>query len=43
MEVSKIIDLIEEEKLKEIGKLHKIDKVNHKISGKFILKSLSLY
>src|ERR1700760_731499 len=39
MQVSKIIDLIDDQKLEELGKLHKIDKVNNKISGKFILKS----
>jgi len=39
MEVTKIFDLIDDQKLEELGKIHKIDKVNHKISGKFILKS----
>ena len=39
MEVTNIFDLIDDQKLEELGKIHKIDKVNHKISGKFILKS----
>jgi hypothetical protein len=39
MKVSEIIDLIDEQKLNELGKLYKIDKINHKITGKFILKS----
>jgi len=39
MQVSEIINLIDEQKLNELGKLYKIDKINHKITGKFILKS----
>jgi hypothetical protein len=39
MKVSEIINLIDEQKLDELGKLYKIDKINHKITGKFILKS----
>ncbi|MDN3030996.1 MAG: hypothetical protein QMO91_06780 [Candidatus Tisiphia sp.] len=39
MQISEIMDLIDEEKLNELGKLYKIDKVNNKITGKFILKS----
>jgi hypothetical protein len=40
MKVSEIINLIDEKKLNQLGKLYKIDKVNHKLTGKFILKSL---
>jgi hypothetical protein len=36
MKVTEIIDLIDEQKLNELGKLYKIDKINHKITGKFI-------
>jgi hypothetical protein len=39
MNVSEIINLIDEDKLDELGSLYKIDKVNNKITGKFILKS----
>ena len=39
MEVSEIMNLINEKELEEIGKIYKIDKVNNKITGKFILKS----
>jgi hypothetical protein len=39
MKVTEIINLIDEQKLNELGKLYKIDKINHKITGKFILKS----
>jgi hypothetical protein len=39
MKVSEIINLIDEQKLNELGKLYKIDKINHKPTGKFILKS----
>ncbi|MDN3030398.1 MAG: hypothetical protein QMO91_03510 [Candidatus Tisiphia sp.] len=39
MQISEIMDLIDEEKLNKLGKLYKIDKVNNKITGKFILKS----
>ncbi|MDN3029994.1 MAG: IS4 family transposase [Candidatus Tisiphia sp.] len=39
MQISEIMDLIDEEKLNELDKLYKIDKVNNKITGKFILKS----
>ncbi|MDN3030383.1 MAG: hypothetical protein QMO91_03420 [Candidatus Tisiphia sp.] len=43
MQISEIMDLIDEEKLNELGKLYKIDKVNNKITGKFILKSFVHY
>lgn len=39
MEVSEIMNLIDEKELEELGKTYKIDKVNNKITGKFILKS----
>jgi hypothetical protein len=39
MKVTEIINLIDEQKLNELGKLYKVDKINHKITGKFILKS----
>ncbi len=39
MQISEIMNLIDENKLNEVGKLYKIDKVNNKITGKFIIKS----
>jgi hypothetical protein len=39
MKVSEIINLLDEQKLNKLGKLYKIDKINHKLTGKFILKS----
>ena len=39
MNVSEIMNLIDEDKLNELSSLYKIDKVNNKITGKFILKS----
>ncbi len=36
MQISEIMNLIDENKLNEVGKLYKIDKVNNKITGKFI-------
>lgn len=39
MKISEIINLIDEKKLAELGSLHKVDKVNNKITGNFILKS----
>jgi hypothetical protein len=39
MKMSEIMNLINEDKLNELGKLYKIDKVNHKITGLFIVKS----
>lgn len=39
MNINEIIKLIDEKKLAELGSLHKVDKVNNKITGNFILKS----
>ncbi|WP_341757101.1 MULTISPECIES: hypothetical protein [unclassified Candidatus Tisiphia] len=39
MQISEIMNLIDENKQNEVGKLYKIDKVNNKITGKFIIKS----
>ncbi len=33
MQISEIMNLIDENKLNEVGKLYKIDKVNNKITG----------
>lgn len=38
MGISEVMSLIDEEKIKAIGKLHQIDKANTKITGEFILK-----
>jgi hypothetical protein len=38
MTISKVMSLIDEEKIKAIGGLYKIDKANTKITGEFILK-----
>ncbi len=39
MQLSDIMNLLNEDALEQIGKQYQIDKVNHKITGKFILKS----
>ena len=39
MNVSKIMELIDDEKLASLGELCKINKVNNKITGSFVLKS----
>ena len=39
MRLSDIMNLLNEDALEQIGKQYEIDKVNHKITGKFILKS----
>lgn len=39
MKIKEILNLIDEKKLEELGSLHKVDKVNNKITGNFILKS----
>jgi transposase len=39
MNVSKIMDLIDNERLVSLGELCKIDKANNKITGRFIVKS----
>ena len=39
MKISEIMNLIDEKELEELGRVYKIDKVNNKITGKFILKS----
>src|SRR4051812_17964062 len=39
MEIKEIMDLINDERLIEVGKEYTVDKANHKITGAFILKS----
>lgn len=39
MSISKIMSMIDEDKICELGKLYKVDKVNTKITGEFILKA----
>jgi len=39
MKISEIMNLVDEKRLDELGKIYRIDKVNNKITGKFILKS----
>lgn len=39
MNISEIMELIEEDKLRELGALFRIDKINSKITGSFIVKS----
>lgn len=39
MQIKEIMDLIKDEQLIALGKEYKIDKVNHKITGGFILKT----
>jgi len=39
MNLSEIMNLIDDQQLIKLGKLYKIDKVNNKITGLFIVKS----
>ncbi|MFP3017323.1 hypothetical protein [Candidatus Tisiphia endosymbiont of Dioctria rufipes] len=39
MNISEIMNLIDKEKLEELGTLYKVDKINNKITGKFIVKN----
>ena len=39
MDVSAIVNLIDQDKLNQLGTLYNIDKKNHKITGQFILRS----
>ena len=39
MQIQEIVTMIDDEKLKTLGELHKIDKINTKITGAFILKA----
>lgn len=39
MNISNIMDLLSENNLNQLGDLYQVDKINHKITGKFILKS----
>ena len=38
MDIAAIIGMIDEDKIKLLGQLYAIDKVNNKITGEFILK-----
>ena len=39
MNITEIINMIDENKLSELGKLYRVDKINTKITGNFILKT----
>jgi hypothetical protein len=39
LNISEIMGFIDDNKLEELGKIYKVDKANHKITGAFILKS----
>jgi hypothetical protein len=39
MSIEEIMDMIDEQKISEVGTLHKVDKANNKITGNFVLKA----